>query len=555
MLKAYAAKGYCCNIKERLMKIVRNILIIIAAVLAFTGCMNVEESGSDIHNITFDKNNASATGTMASQGIVEGTTSLLNSCVYTMTDRWFLGWATNSTGGVVYSNKQEYTMGTADLTLYAVWSEGFPASAFGGGDGVVSANNATGTYPTAADYGWGIAVDSAGNVYVAGSSENSSLNGDMALWKFTSDGVLDTTFGGGDGIVTHNNAAGGDGHDSGNAIFVDGSGNIYIAGQSLGSGSNDADMVIWKYTSAGVLDGTFGNGGIVTNNSAAGGDYNDCASSIYVDGSGNVFVAGWSARVVGDQEMTVWKYTSAGVLSGTFGGGDGIFTNGSAAGSAGNDYGKSLAVDASGNIYVCGHSVNSSGNYDMVIWKLTSAGVLDASFGGGDGIVTHHNAAGGNSSDQSACIKLDSTGNIYVIGQSQNSSGNADLVIWKYTAAGVLDSTFGNGGVIVKDGIAGGNGNDAGMSLALASDGKIVATGWSLDASGDSCMVVLRFNADGTPDTTFGNQGVIIRKGAAGGSGDEGCSVYVDDSGAIFVAGDSKNSADNADVTVWKFEN
>ena len=60
-----------------------------------------------------------------------------------------------------------------------------------------------------------------------------------------------------------------------------------------------------------------------------------------------------------------------------------------------------------------------------------ASGILDDTFGN-NGIVVHHNPAGGNSDDVGYSIYVDNTGKIYVTGYSRNSSRNADMVIWKY---------------------------------------------------------------------------------------------------------------------------
>jgi len=67
----------------------------------------------------------------------------------------------------------------------------------------------------------------------------------------------------------------------------------------------------------------------------------------------------------------------------------------------------------------------------MVIWRYNINGTLDNSFGNG-GIVVYHNAAGGNLADEGKSIYVDKKGRIYVTGYSSNSSGDLDMVIWKY---------------------------------------------------------------------------------------------------------------------------
>jgi len=67
----------------------------------------------------------------------------------------------------------------------------------------------------------------------------------MAIWRYNTDGTLDTTFSD-DGIVINDSAAGGSSTDIGNALTLDSSGRILVAGYSYNA-SDNADMVIWRY--------------------------------------------------------------------------------------------------------------------------------------------------------------------------------------------------------------------------------------------------------------------------------------------------------------------
>lgn len=78
----------------------------------------------------------------------------------------------------------------------------------------------------------------------------------------------------------------------------------------------------------------------------------------------------------------------------------------------------------------------------MVIWKYDNNGTLDTSFDN-DSIVSHHGAAGGSQNDGGNDIILDDDGNIYVTDYSDPSDeSKVDMVIWKYTNSGLLDTTF-----------------------------------------------------------------------------------------------------------------
>ncbi len=71
--------------------------------------------------ITFNKNDAAATGTMPMQSIASGSSASLMANTFTKAGWSFAGWATAPAGAVAYNNGATYTMGNNDVILYAVW--------------------------------------------------------------------------------------------------------------------------------------------------------------------------------------------------------------------------------------------------------------------------------------------------------------------------------------------------------------------------------------------------------------------------------------------------
>ncbi|MCZ6690904.1 MAG: hypothetical protein O7H41_15030 [Planctomycetota bacterium] len=412
-----------------------------------------------------------------------------------------------------------------------------------GGQGWVVHDSAAGG--DSGDSGRAIALDASGRILVSGHSSNGT-NFDMVIWRYDSTGVLDATFGVG-GIVVHNDAAGGNLNDFGEGIALDASGRILVSGTSW-NGSN-RDMVTWRYDSTGVLDATFGVGGIVVHNDAAGGNLNDFGEAIALDASGRILVCGnsWNGA---NSDMVIWRYDSSGVLDATFGVG-GVVVHDNAAGGNSDDGGRAIAVDASGRILVSGTSWNGASR-DMVTWRYDSAGVLDATFSLG-GVVVHNDAAGGNLHDHGEAITLDASGRILVSGFSWNGA-NYDMVTWRHDSTGVLDATFGVGGVVAHNDAAGGNFNDYGEAIALDSSGRILVSGYSWNGAGNSDMVTWRYDSTGVLDATFGVGGVAVHNDAAGGdTDDQGWAIVLDNLDRVLVTGQSGNATFDTDMVIWRF--
>jgi uncharacterized delta-60 repeat protein len=327
-------------------------------------------------------------------------------------------------------------------------------------DGIVTYDNPNGS--DSAAFGSGIALDSAGNVYVTGSSADINSTPtlsrySMAVWKYKPDGTRDTTFGT-NGVILNIGTVSGR-TDRGYAIALDSSDNLYVVGASgYVAGVSASSMVVWKYDSSGAPDTSFGNNGIVVQNDATG-------QGITLDNADNIYVTGSTGY------MTIWKYDSGGTLDTSFGT-TGIVVHNNANARSGD--GKDIALDNAGNIYVSGYSNQIAiSNYDMVLWKYRSDGTLDLSFATA-GFVTYDN--GGH--DQGDGIVLDNAANIYVTGYNRNTTD--DMVILKYDSGGALDASFGTGGVVVYDG--GGTrpgGGDKGHSITLDSANGIYVAGSS----------------------------------------------------------------------------
>ncbi len=157
---------------------------------------------------------------------------------------------------------------------------------------------------------------------------------------------------------------------------------------------------------------------------------------------------------------------------------------------------------------------------------------LDMTFGNGGKVITHVGEGGINA------IAIQSDGKIVAAGTSrqQPSVPSGELTLTRYNADGSLDASFGNGGMVVT---SIGNAYLAANSLAIQADGKIVVAG---DVAGNiggiysqSDFVVVRYNPDGSRDSTFGSSGIVITP--VGHQNDYARALAIQSDGRIVVAG------------------
>jgi uncharacterized delta-60 repeat protein len=413
--------------------------------------------------------------------------------------------------------------------------------------GYVTHNGASGS--DSDDVGNAVVINSSGRIIVAGFSRSDTEGLNMALWRYYPDGSLDTSFNG-VGYLTHHNAAGGNYYDYATGVAIDNNDRIVVAGAS-DSTPAITDMAIWRYNSDGSLDTSFNGVGYVTHNNAAGGNSHDYASGIAIDKDGNIVVAGSSwASDSNRGDIVVWRYTEDGILDNTFNG-KGFVTFETSTGGDLVDTATDLIIDSQDRIVVSGFSTSSTTNKDMTLWRFNSDGSLDTTFAT-VGYVTHDGAAGPNGRDQGMDLVLDQLDRIVVAGSSLNN-----FALWRFNSNGSLDTTFNEVGYVTHQNAGGVVGDSGAMALSLDSSGRIVATGFA-DAAQPRDMALWRYNSDGTLDTTFSGRGYTTHNNAAGGNWDDyGRAMTIDTNGRIVVAGQSYNHTLSgnilADMAVWRY--
>jgi uncharacterized delta-60 repeat protein len=145
------------------------------------------------------------------------------------------------------------------------------------------------------DVATAVAVDGGGNVFVAGLSYDSGSSADYATVKYSAAGVPLWT-------NRYNGPGGpGNGIDEAQAVAVDGSGNVLVTGGSF-NGSSSYDYATIKYSGAGVP--------LWTNRYNGPGNDDDEVNAVAVDGIGNVFVTGFSVGIDGSWDYATIKYSS-----------------------------------------------------------------------------------------------------------------------------------------------------------------------------------------------------------------------------------------------------
>lgn len=397
-----------------------------------------------------------------------------------------------------------YVTGYTDSTNFPLVNQ-VQSSNAGSVDAFVFKMNSAGSALTYATYvggagddrGYGIAIDSAGEAYVTGTttSTNFPLHAPIQGFKGSREAFVFKLNAAGNGFI-FSTFLGGSGVDNGNAIAVDSLGNAYVAGdttstdfptlgpaQAANKGNQDAFVA--KLSGSGTL----------VYSTYLGGNGSDRAAGIAVDSAGNAYVTGGTfstnfptvnpvqASNGGGQDCFITKLNAAGnsfVYSTYLGG------SGGALGSL--ETGSGIAVDNQGSAYVAG--MTPSSNFPVAAaFQLVPGGGYSNAFvaklnPAGSALV-YSTYLGGSVADYANAIAVDTAGDAYVAGFTSSSdfplsnplhgtlTGGYDAFLAELNASGnsLTFSTF-----------YGGSGNDAANGVAVDGAGSVYVAGQTVSS-------------------------------------------------------------------------
>jgi uncharacterized delta-60 repeat protein len=370
------------------------------------------------------------------------------------------------------------------------------------------------------------AVQSDGKVVVAGyifqGSASRPLDTNIAIARYTRNGVLDRTFSG-DGIQTlalsPNFRA-----DQATAVAVQSDGKIVVAGWSDLPSPRNSDFTVARYRREGTLDRSFGGFGVVFTD--FGGS--DAASGVTVQPDQRIVVVGGA-----NGEFALARYNPNGSLDATFSG-DGKQLTNIGPGQTG-DGAQGVAIQSDGRIVVGGNSFDpQSSRSRFALARYRRDGTLDPSLAG-DGTQIAILGSGGSFAGS---VALQRDGKIVLGGVATEQAGFRDFALARFRRNGVLDTSFDRDGKVLT--AIGEQGQDQGRALAIQGNGRILLAGSSQRgprAGNRVDFAAARYMPSGSLDSRFGGDGIQTTSVLGRNVSSQARALVIEPGGKIVLAG------------------
>lgn len=326
----------------------------------------------------------------------------------------------------------------------------------------------------------------------------------------------------------------------GSGVAVDSQGRIVVAGKIDPAGADATSTLVARFLPDGSLDPSFSGDGLLEFD-GSGLNQTDEANDVAVDSQDRPVLVGYASNGV-DLDSMAARITTAGALDPSYGGGDGIFKQNMNPGNF--DRLDDLTLDASGRVVATGAA--GGANENVIVARLSTSGALDSSFNGGTGF-TLMNVNSVTSQDWGKGVGVDPQGRILVAGSTSIAAGQTNFFTARLTSAGALDTSFSNDlptpgrEITFMSSEAGSDMDDFATDLAVLPDGKVLVTGLAEITGHLDDFALLRLTAAGAVDASFNGDGKAY---ADFGGDDSPSSMFVDSAGRPVLAGTSDSATD-----------
>lgn len=426
----------------------------------------------------------------------------------------------------------------------------------------------------------------------AGVIEDEPADTVLTLTRFNADGTVDTSYGEGGTAKIDLETNAGNTRETLWAADLDAEGRVVLFGNKKAPGERtDADRYVVRVTTEGKLDETFADNGVFSYDEDG---LNDQARNGFVQADGKILAAGYVNAPTGVGEQTANKIVllrlnADGTLDSTFGEGGVAEANPFSHDDGTTPWGMAEAYAAgqqsNGSYVTSGYGREaSSGKVDLVSFRFGEDGTLDESWNvTGKQVI---DIAGDD--DRGRNLVVMPNDHVMLFGSGKPTASNLDAMVVVLKPDGTFQEEFAAGGRKLYDfgrpdeaffaaatddnfvvaagyraGAAAGvaedddailfiysddgtefaeavpfseTENDRIWGVALDADSKILATGF-VGKGEDTQTLLARFNPDGSLDTSFGNEGVVVLNLVEAGSLETGRAVVVQADGKIVVAG------------------
>jgi uncharacterized delta-60 repeat protein len=292
----------------------------------------------------------------------------------------------------------------------------------------------------------------------------------------------------------------------------------------------------------GAKDTSFGVGGITVSPVTT---TSDTAKANALQSDGRIVVAGdvsgFTNNINTSSDFAIIRYTTSGSLDTTFGNGGSTYITFDLF-----DRVLGMVVQNDDKIVVVGETAAAGGQSDIAVLRLNANGTIDTTFGPNQTGITRVDIFGGNDSGQS--VALDRAGRI-VIGGYATSNGRLVGAVVRLTAEGVFDSAFSEDGVQT---YAIGTQADVATSVAINNDEQVLVAGNTV-SNNTQVFHIIKFNPDGSLDTTFGGGGTGFATIAVGVGEDYARDIVWMPIGRIVVGGYTRQANNNFDFFAARF--